>query len=572
MNRLNRAKQIRGWMSDVELQWLSDQSEGKSLVIEFGSWYGRSTAALLGAEKIICVDHWQGDPKIKGDWKPPLEEFSREFSQELADGKIKIETGNTLDKSFAESLIAKYAGRADMVFIDACHESEGIKNDIQLARKLLKSDGLLCGHDYSPGWSALMQVVNEEINPLLVVGTIWNQVRTSRETMKSDMPPIYVIVCEEMGERIAEVKEHLDNLGLDYSFFPGIHGKTWGLQGRRLAPGQTGLQLTHWWLWRFLETRPKEENEWIIFEDDVLLPHDFSKVFPKFRQKLSADTQLVFLGHYQTGETIKLPNGELYTGCQTHAYLVRRSALPVLIETNKQTDWATDMNIAMLALPRLKWHCCYPSMARQKTIEGTWKGSMVEHSASPVRRPPQRPPQIHERGYWIDAGEGHYDFEESLAIELTGLFAGRSVCDLGCGNGSYVKLLRSFGIVCDGFDGTPKVRDYGPFLYVADLSTPVNLGRYDWVLSLEVGEHIPAIYESVFLDNIHRHNSVGVVMSWAVPGQGGQGHVNERPNHYIAQKMASLGYWRDVQSENILRMVSTKFSYFKDTLMVYRRK
>jgi tryptophanyl-tRNA synthetase len=45
--------------------------------------------------------------------------------------------------------------------------------------------------------------------------------------------------------------------------------------------------------------------------------------------------------------------------------------------------------------------------------------------------------------------------------------------------------------------------------------------QYDWIISLEVALHIPEKYEAVYLDNILRHAKEGIILSWAVPGQGG---------------------------------------------------
>jgi tryptophanyl-tRNA synthetase len=46
-----------------------------------------------------------------------------------------------------------------------------------------------------------------------------------------------------------------------------------------------------------------------------------------------------------------------------------------------------------------------------------------------------------------------------------------------------------------------------------------SIGQYDWIISLEVAEHIPEKYEAVYLDNIFRHAKEGIILSWAVPGQ-----------------------------------------------------
>ncbi|XP_063589708.1 uncharacterized protein LOC134766710 [Penaeus indicus] len=103
-----------------------------------------------------------------------------------------------------------------------------------------------------------------------------------------------------------------------------------------------------------------------------------------------------------------------------------------------------------------------------------------------------------------------------------------------------------------------------------NLADPVDLGRrFDWVMSIEVGEHISAKSEEVFLDNLVKHACKGVVLSWAVPGQGGHNHVNTRPNDYLKSKMADRGLVADDEAEKRIRgAVDTE--WFKNTLMVFR--
>ena len=47
------------------------------------------------------------------------------------------------------------------------------------------------------------------------------------------------------------------------------------------------------------------------------------------------------------------------------------------------------------------------------------------------------------------------------------------------------------------------------------------LARYDWVLSMEVLEHIGVDFETTVLDNVDRAAGYGAVLSWASPGQRG---------------------------------------------------
>ena len=58
----------------------------------------------------------------------------------------------------------------------------------------------------------------------------------------------------------------------------------------------------------------------------------------------------------------------------------------------------------------------------------------------------------------------------------------------------------------DSYDGAPfsEENSSGAVRYL-DLSVPqLWLGRYDWVVCLEVLEHVPAEFEAVVLDNVIR--------------------------------------------------------------------
>ena len=60
----------------------------------------------------------------------------------------------------------------------------------------------------------------------------------------------------------------------------------------------------------------------------------------------------------------------------------------------------------------------------------------------------------------------------------------------------------------------------------------------------------------------------GVVMSWAVEGQEGIGHINCRNNDYVEGRMASLGFQLDYDKTIQLRTVAS-LPWFKFTVMVF---
>lgn len=183
---------------------------------------------------------------------------------------------------------------------------------------------------------------------------------------------------------------------------------------------------------------------------------------------------------------------------------------------------------------------------------------------------------IHENGYWFgDNIDEMHCFDPSLANALTRFFKlekARSIVDFGCGKADYVKNFLRNDLSCEGYDGNPDTPKLSKGLAkVADLSAPFDLGKkYDWVISLEVGEHLPKQFERTFIENLDRHCKKGIVLSWAVKGQGGFGHFNEQNNDYIKNIMTQYGYANDIDAENTLRK-SSKLWWFKSTVMVFRK-
>jgi cyclopropane fatty-acyl-phospholipid synthase-like methyltransferase len=185
---------------------------------------------------------------------------------------------------------------------------------------------------------------------------------------------------------------------------------------------------------------------------------------------------------------------------------------------------------------------------------------------------------IHNNGYWegvsSNVTSGHF-YDVGLANYLVEFFKNEKVknlVDLGCGDGKYVKTFRENGINANGFDGNPSTPEYtNNICGVLDLSVPYQFDKpFDWVLSLEVGEHLPKQFENIFINNLHNNTNYGIILSWAIKGQGGYGHYNEQNNDYIKSKICSLGYINDIESENKIRSVS-KLRWFKNTIMVFRK-
>lgn len=123
----------------------------------------------------------------------------------------------------------------------------------------------------------------------------------------------------------------------------------------------------------------------------------------------------------------------------------------------------------------------------------------------------------------------------------------RSVLDVGCGAGAWLAEYREAGIDdVVGVDGDYVNRDrllvpHDRFRAV-DVSQPFELGRrFDLVQSLEVAEHLPPQLSRTFVRNLVAHGE-RILFSAAVPGQGGENHVNERTPEFWRGIFAEQGY------------------------------
>jgi SAM-dependent methyltransferase len=112
-------------------------------------------------------------------------------------------------------------------------------------------------------------------------------------------------------------------------------------------------------------------------------------------------------------------------------------------------------------------------------------------------------------------------------------FAARSVVDVGCGDGTWLSVVRNLGIEdVLGLDGDyvqPATLQIPRDRFRAqDLNRPFELPRtFDLAISLEVAEHLPEASGPGFIESLTRLAPV-VLFSAAIPFQGGDNHINEQ--------------------------------------------
>lgn len=169
-------KGIGGYMSEGELKVLYNLAKRMDSIVEVGSWKGRSTNALLegsrGRGKVMAVDTFLGSNDIfdatfnKGGPQNVYEIFLENTKQ-----FTNLEVLKMTSKDAAQNLSNQ---KFDMIFIDANHTYESVREDIQLWKD--KANVLLCGHDYSLLWPGVVAAVYMEIGYVdFVMETIWGK-------------------------------------------------------------------------------------------------------------------------------------------------------------------------------------------------------------------------------------------------------------------------------------------------------------------------------------------------------------------------------------------------------------
>jgi len=125
---------------------------------EIGVERGHFTEYMLEAFPqlhMIAVDPWRAEGDF-ADW--PMVKIAEEFKQRMTSYQDRL---TVLRMTSLAASLEVANGSLDFVFIDAAHDFENVRMDIQTWRPKVKPGGLLIGHDFSPKYPGVAQAVSE---------------------------------------------------------------------------------------------------------------------------------------------------------------------------------------------------------------------------------------------------------------------------------------------------------------------------------------------------------------------------------------------------------------------------
>ena len=151
--------------------------------VEVGSWKGKSAAYM-------CVEIINSGKNIKFDcidtFKGSLDEDVHQEDPDVVNDRLMdvfIENMKPVEGLYnAKRMTSLEAaqtyedGSLDLIWIDASHEYEDVKDDIQAWLPKVKKGGFIGGDDYAPNWPGVVQAVTELMpNSIHNEGPYWYQ-------------------------------------------------------------------------------------------------------------------------------------------------------------------------------------------------------------------------------------------------------------------------------------------------------------------------------------------------------------------------------------------------------------
>lgn len=178
-----------------------------------------------------------------------------------------------------------------------------------------------------------------------------------------------------------------------------------------------------------------------------------------------------------------------------------------------------------------------------------------------------------ETGYWNEEEIIFHDYSFPLARWIANFFEReRPILDFGAGDGFYSGYLQDLGYWVLPIEGDATTIINAKGAIQKDLSQPFEINLPNDSICLEVGEHIPAEFEQVFINNIANNTKGKLVLSWAIPEQEGYFHVNCKPNEWVIAEFEKRGFkYLQAETQSARAVIEERRKYFRDTLLIFEK-
>lgn len=149
------------------IEKLATRVPEKGRILEIGSFYGRSTwtwsKSIPSSAVVHCIDPWNDWP-ILGSHRESLSGIVPDgdllTNVEIFEQNIKDCSNVTFTQNYSEFVLPSMPyHHFDLIFLDGMHSNPAFHNDLIFSYPLVRSGGVLCGHDFSPSFPDIISEV-----------------------------------------------------------------------------------------------------------------------------------------------------------------------------------------------------------------------------------------------------------------------------------------------------------------------------------------------------------------------------------------------------------------------------
>ncbi|MBY0585798.1 class I SAM-dependent methyltransferase [bacterium] len=217
------------WYPEVDLQQMVRLYElvtaTDGLVIEIGSWEGKSTSALANRcypDMVHAVDTWEGSPSEQSDHVSVVLAKRRDVYQSFCDNIAAMTRGNVVAHRIdCFEYLASIDQPIKFCHVDGAHDYASVRRSIELALRRLAPGGVLCGHDFlTAGVSRLdlqggvERAVRELLPGFSSQGNVWWWVAPSNSRVEVYDAFLFSGEFELLELRLQELEEVVDHFVL----------------------------------------------------------------------------------------------------------------------------------------------------------------------------------------------------------------------------------------------------------------------------------------------------------------------------------------------------------------------
>ena len=215
-NLLNKIRHVPGYLRDDEawlLFQLAQQSTGKGVIVEIGSWKGKSTICLaLGSKQepkspVYAIDPHVGSSEHQRTFGPisTLKAFKKNIKKAEVASLVKMLVISS------RKAAQNFSHPVELIFIDGDHNYQAVKRDFLDWSPHLVDGGIIAFHD-TFSWPGPKKVVDKylfksaQFKNIRVIGSITFTRKTEHILLLDKILNRYVLFLKRFRENILKIK------------------------------------------------------------------------------------------------------------------------------------------------------------------------------------------------------------------------------------------------------------------------------------------------------------------------------------------------------------------------------